>query len=252
MTSPAPPRRRWFRFTVRAALLTLFCVGSAIGVKWILDRHEPLELHRGSGQSRMTITSHRIGIAGCDVHYLSAGPEKGHPIVLLHGASFSSATWQQIGTLEVLGDAGFRAYAVDLPGFGQSEANSAHKNEWLGELLDALAISKPVIVAPSMSGAYAFPYVTDHSERLAGFVAVAPVAIPDAALLQRIAVPVLAIWGENDNTIPLAEGQRIAQSVPQGKLVIVPNAGHACYISNSALFHAELLKFLRGCFGQSD
>ncbi len=42
MTSPAPPRRRWFRFSLRTGfvLLTLFCVWLGVQVKWIRDRKE--------------------------------------------------------------------------------------------------------------------------------------------------------------------------------------------------------------------
>lgn len=37
-------------------------------------------------------------------------------VVLLHGKAFTSRTWEQLGTLQLLGHRGYRAVALDLPG----------------------------------------------------------------------------------------------------------------------------------------
>ena len=41
MTSPTPPRRRWFRYSLRTlfVVVTVFCVWLGVQVKWIHDRH---------------------------------------------------------------------------------------------------------------------------------------------------------------------------------------------------------------------
>jgi abhydrolase domain-containing protein 14 len=186
-----------------------------------------------------------VEIDGGRVHYLIEGSEKGRPVVLLHGASFTSETWKQISTMEVLAQAGYLVYSLDLPGYGQSAPSQANHRTWLRGLLDLLNVDRPVVVSPSMSGRYALPLVTESPEKVSGFVAVAPVGILDYQdRLGLIAAPVLAVWGEHDTLIPQAQADRMIRSVKVGRKVVIPNGSHAPYMSDPATFHTQLLRFL--------
>jgi abhydrolase domain-containing protein 14 len=186
-----------------------------------------------------------LEIEGGRVHYLIEGPEQGRPVVLLHGASFSAETWKSIGTLTALADAGYLAYAVDLPGFGNTPASSVLPRKWLRIVLDELKIEKPVIVSPSMSGRFALPLVTEEPDRVAGFVAVAPVSISaHRQKLGQITAPVLAVWGENDMIVSRKDADLLIGSVKHGRKVIIADGTHAPYMSDPAAFHQALLEFL--------
>lgn len=96
-----------------------------------------------------------------------------------------------------------------------------------------------------MSGRFAFPFITDEPDKVAGFVAVAPVTIlSDQDQLARISCPVLAIWGDHDRTIPLEQADLFVRPVKHGRKVSIPGGSHAPYTSDPPTFHAERLDFL--------
>lgn len=55
---------------------------------------------------------------GLSVNYFVAGPEEAQPFLLIHGFGASGFHWRR--NVNVLAGAGYRAYAIDLVGFGLS------------------------------------------------------------------------------------------------------------------------------------
>ena len=178
------------------------------------------------------------------LHLLEAGPGDGPVVLLLHGARFEAETWRELGTLDVLAEAGYRALALDLPGFGASDPFPV-TDAFLAGVLAQLELDRVTLVAPSMSGEVAFPLVLDHPERVAGLVAVAPVAIPThRERLGEIRVPVLAIWGEEDTIVSPELGRQLVAAVSGAEWLSLAGAGHPCYLDRSEEFHRALLDFL--------
>ncbi|MEQ8972189.1 MAG: alpha/beta hydrolase [Coleofasciculus sp. C1-SOL-03] len=194
----------------------------------------------------ITIQSQSLPIQGATIHYRDAGNPTSSSVLFLHGASFSSQTWQDIGSLKFLAEKGYRAVAIDLPGYGQSQEIADSPEAFLREFIEKLNLQNPIIVSPSMSGKYSLPFIAKYPELLNGLVAVAPVGISQlSSQLQGIELPILAIWGSDDQIVPIAEADKLLQAMPNGQKVILADAGHACYMNKTDEFHEHLLEFIR-------
>jgi 3-oxoadipate enol-lactonase len=69
---------------------------------------------------------------------------------------------------------------------------------------------------------------------------------PDStAGLEMIQVPVLALVGEEDTLTPEAEARKIAEGVPDGRLLVLPGAGHLSNLERPEAFNEALLSFLQ-------
>jgi pimeloyl-ACP methyl ester carboxylesterase len=186
-----------------------------------------------------------IEFRGHRLHMLRQGPKSGRSVLLLHGAKFDSETWKNLGTLDVLAGAGFRAVALDLPGFGKSPRWIFDRTKLLAELLPSLDMGRPVLVAPSMSGSVSFPLILHHPELVAGFVAVAPAGTPGyARRLKDNPVPTLVIWGDRDRVFPMSQAKLLAGSFTKASVVILAGAQHPAYLDQPDRFHKSLLEFL--------
>ncbi len=198
-----------------------------------------------SADGVLKVESQTVAIEGCAIRVLVSGPEYGQIVILLHGQAFQAKTWEEQGIIKALAKAGRRVVAVDLPGFGQSGKCEIEKEKLLEKLIPSLAKTKPVVVAPSMSGGYALPYVVENAEKLAGFVPVAPVGLKDVAgKMDRITCPTLVVWGELDEGHPYKEGEAFAARLPKGEFYLMPGAPHPCYLKDPAAFAERLIKFL--------
>ena len=195
-----------------------------------------------------SIESKFVSLSGADIHYLEVGEKTATTtVLLLHGARFSAQTWQDIGTLEFLADRNCHAVALDLPGYGRSQKIIGDRVMFLLDLMDRLALARPIVISPSMSGQYSLPFIAQYSHKLRGFVAVAPVGIDrHKERLQGLAIPTLAIWGSNDRIVPVSQADILLQTIPNGTKVLLPDAGHPCYLKATALFHQHLMQFVQG------
>ena len=195
------------------------------------------------------IISRDVGVGPCIVHGLQTKNTEGQDILLLHGARFEAATWKELTTLDRLGDAGYRPYAIDLPGFGNSPRCPVAVETLLQELIQQEKLSRPVLVGPSMSGRIILDFALKQPEFVGGLILIGAVGVrKKSEQLDTIRVPCLILWGSADTVAPLDSGHLLREKIPQAELRIFDDAGHPCYLDQPDLWHQELLAFLHKNF----
>jgi len=193
----------------------------------------------------LDIISKNIDISSCSLHCLAAGEEQGRDIILLHGMKFQAATWQELGTLKVLADAGMRVLALDMPGFGKSPACEAEQDGVLTEFINRETSSKPVLLGPSMGGRIALEFAVNHPDTLSALILVGAVGVEqNRDRLAEIKVPTLLIWGSEDQISPIANSDILLGAIAGAKRVIIEGAPHPCYLDQPETFHRAVRNFV--------
>ena len=67
---------------------------------------------------------------------------------------------------------------------------------------------------------------------------------PDPALLRKLEVPTLILWGERDRLLPPALGERFARDIPGARLVVLEGLGHMPQEEDPGRTLAEVRRFL--------
>ncbi|MCD4534314.1 alpha/beta fold hydrolase [Nocardioides sp. cx-169] len=111
-------------------------------------------------------TSRFVSLPSGKVHYNQAG--EGPPVLLLHGSGPGATGWSNFGPNIVELAERFTCYAVDMPGWGESDAVTPDKRNHVQtalEFLDELGIDKAAFIGNSMGGATTIRFAVEHPER---------------------------------------------------------------------------------------
>ncbi len=144
------------------------------------------------------------------------------PVILVHGWPEIAYSWKNV--MPAVAEAGFRAIALDLKGFGQSDAPAdktlydiEHMTGDLAALLDALDIDRAVFCGHDWGGAIVWPMAQLHGDRVAGVIGLStphrpPPPVPPLSIFEKRHTDRHYIVRFQEEGIP----ERILESNPTG------------------------------------
>jgi haloalkane dehalogenase len=109
------------------------------------------------------------------IHYVDEGPSKAEPVLLMHGEPSWSYLYRKM--IPIIVDAGFRAVAPDLVGFGRSDKPADRKDytyqrhvDWMQGLLDKMDLRQLTLVCQDWGGLIGLRLVAQNPARFARVV----------------------------------------------------------------------------------
>lgn len=119
---------------------------------------------------------HYVEVDGLRMHYLDEGPADAPVVLLLHGEPSWSYLYRWM--IPVLVDAGLRAVAIDLVGFGRSDKPTRRGDytyqahvDWTWAAIEAIGLTGITLVCQDWGGLIGLRLVGEHPDRFARVVA---------------------------------------------------------------------------------
>ncbi|MCA1831437.1 MAG: haloalkane dehalogenase [Actinomycetota bacterium] len=118
---------------------------------------------------------HYADVDGLRIHYVDEGPRNGDPVLMLHGEPTWSYLYRKM--IPILVEAGFRAIAPDLPGFGRSDKPAEPEAytfqthvDWMLGLITALGLTRMTLVGQDWGSLIGLRLVAEHPDLFARVV----------------------------------------------------------------------------------
>lgn len=141
----------------------------------------------------------RVPTRAGETFVVACGPPQAPPLVLLHGSTANAACW--MGDVPAWSEH-FRVYAIDMIGEPGLSAESRpdlggdEYAEWLDDVLEGLAVTRPAVVGVSLGGWLALDYATRRPGRIGKLALLCPGGIGRQKWAVLLLAPFLLPFGE--------------------------------------------------------
>jgi pimeloyl-ACP methyl ester carboxylesterase len=186
------------------------------------------------------------------------------PHIVAHSFGAGAAVEAVMQRPEVAQSLTIIAGALPLDPDGSASLPAPLRPVWLREVVVSASVTNPLLARPLLQAfVHRDEAATDEvlatlsqpatqdgaTEALAHWLPtllIPPVGLPSVTseAFGALGLPVALIWGAQDTTTPLAQGENLAALIPGARLTILPDVGHIPMIEDAEAFDAALLAAL--------
>ena len=186
---------------------------------------------------------------GCK--YITYKASTHNPLILLHGYSFKSTIWREVGLLDELEKRRLSYIAIDMPYGKISECDTKSRDleyniNIIREILEKeFGRADPIILGASLGGFIGLQYGVRYT--VLGLILIAPVWTNIPQIMKHYSentIPILLIYGDKDEIVTLEEMERFQRETKNTELVIYRDAPHPAYIKYPARFSREVAEYV--------